>query len=256
MTDHPTAGARHDVLSWPLAARETSTRSALCVPVALRLVARVSSILDRFVAYSDGPARTPLLPCALLQTSPLWLPFGHRDQVPGDSPGYPSFHLFPVRPRPEPRRSTRQALPPSLQSLYSLLFLLPEGMRAGINRWAECSRCNGRRTDRLTIFTFLCIRCAAAAEKHSRLTPLPQFSPVLWERRQPRICEPRILLVPVPRVFGILGDHLPHAPLGPRGITGVAGNQMNVDMEDTLPRRHVHVHAHVVAVGTEIVSQR
>ena len=59
--------------------------------------------------------------------------------------------------------------------------------------------------------------------------------------------------MPIPGIIGLLGNDLPHAPLGMRGITRVAGNQMDVDMEDTLPRGSTHVHTYVVAVGIELV---
>ena len=45
----------------------------------------------------------------------------------------------------------------------------------------------------------------------------------------------QLLALPVPGVIGFLGNNLAHAPLWPRGITRVARNQMDVDVEDTLP---------------------
>ena len=65
----------------------------------------------------------------------------------------------------------------------------------------------------------------------------------------------QLLALPVPGVIGFLGNNLPHAPLRPRGITCVTGNQMDVDVEDTLPRGRTYINADVVAVGFEFVIQ-
>ena len=37
--------------------------------------------------------------------------------------------------------------------------------------------------------------------------------------------------------FGCIGNNLPNASFGTRGITRVVGNQMDVDMKDSLARR-------------------
>ena len=65
----------------------------------------------------------------------------------------------------------------------------------------------------------------------------------------------RLSVVPLPGVIGLLGNDLSHSPLGTGGITRVPGNQMDVDMEDTLPRGRTHVHTYVVAFGIEFVIQ-
>ena len=49
---------------------------------------------------------------------------------------------------------------------------------------------------------------------------------------------------------------MPHAPLGIIDITLVAGNDVNMDMEDTLPGRRPNINADVVAVGFELLVQQ
>ena len=49
---------------------------------------------------------------------------------------------------------------------------------------------------------------------------------------------------------------MPHAPLGILDITLVAGNDVNMDMEDTLPGRGPNIHTDVVAVGLELRVQQ
>ena len=49
---------------------------------------------------------------------------------------------------------------------------------------------------------------------------------------------------------------MPHAPLGIIDITLVAGNDVNMDMEDTLPGRRPNINADVVAIGFELLVQQ
>ena len=49
---------------------------------------------------------------------------------------------------------------------------------------------------------------------------------------------------------------MPHAPLGIFDITLVAGNDVNMDMEDTLPGRRPNINADVVAVGFKLFVQQ
>ena len=49
---------------------------------------------------------------------------------------------------------------------------------------------------------------------------------------------------------------MPHAPLGIFDIALVAGNDVNMDMEDTLPGRRPNINADVVAVGLELLVQQ
>ena len=49
---------------------------------------------------------------------------------------------------------------------------------------------------------------------------------------------------------------MPHASLGIIDITLVAGNDVNMDMEDTLPGCRPNIHANVVAVGIELLVQQ
>ena len=49
---------------------------------------------------------------------------------------------------------------------------------------------------------------------------------------------------------------MPHTPLGIIDITLVAGNDVNMDMEDTLPGRRPYVNADVVAVGLKLLVQQ
>ena len=49
---------------------------------------------------------------------------------------------------------------------------------------------------------------------------------------------------------------MPHAPLGIINITLVAGNDVNMDMQDTLPGRRPNIHADVVAIGFELLVQQ
>ena len=46
---------------------------------------------------------------------------------------------------------------------------------------------------------------------------------------------------------------MPHAPLGILDIPRVAGNDVNMDMVDTLPGRWPHVYADIVAVRLELL---
>ena len=57
------------------------------------------------------------------------------------------------------------------------------------------------------------------------------------------------------RVISLPGQHMPHAPLGIRGITFVTGDHMNMDMVDTLSRGGIDISAYVVAIGTEFFVQ-
>ncbi len=56
--------------------------------------------------------------------------------------------------------------------------------------------------------------------------------------------------------MSLLGNHMPHAPLRIIDITLVAGNDVNMDMEDTLPGRRPNINADVVAVGFELLVQQ
>ena len=56
--------------------------------------------------------------------------------------------------------------------------------------------------------------------------------------------------------MSLLGDHMPHAPLGVFDIALVAGNDVNMDMQDTLARRRPNIHANVVTVGLELLVQQ
>lgn len=49
---------------------------------------------------------------------------------------------------------------------------------------------------------------------------------------------------------------MPHASLGIIHIALVAGNDVNMDMEDTLPGRRPNINADVVAVGLELLVQQ
>ena len=49
---------------------------------------------------------------------------------------------------------------------------------------------------------------------------------------------------------------MPHAPLGIIDITLVAGNDVNMDMQDTLPGRRPNINADVVAVGIKFLVQQ
>ena len=49
---------------------------------------------------------------------------------------------------------------------------------------------------------------------------------------------------------------MPHAPLGILDISLVAGNDVNMDMEDALPGRGPNIHTDVVAVGLELRVQQ
>jgi len=60
---------------------------------------------------------------------------------------------------------------------------------------------------------------------------------------------------PVPRVVGLLGNDLPHASLGMRGISRITRNQMNMHMKNTLPRGRTDIYAYVVAIGLEFFIQ-
>lgn len=49
---------------------------------------------------------------------------------------------------------------------------------------------------------------------------------------------------------------MPHTPLGILNITLVAGNDLNVHMEDTLPGRRPYVNADVVTIGAKLLVQQ
>ena len=49
---------------------------------------------------------------------------------------------------------------------------------------------------------------------------------------------------------------MPHAPLGIIDITLVAGNDVNMDVENTLPGCRPNINADVVAVGFELLVQQ
>ena len=49
---------------------------------------------------------------------------------------------------------------------------------------------------------------------------------------------------------------MPHSPPGIFDITLVAGNEVNMDMKDTLPGRRPHVYADIVAAGVELRVQQ
>ncbi len=57
-------------------------------------------------------------------------------------------------------------------------------------------------------------------------------------------------------VMSLLGNHMPHAPLGVFDITRVAGNDVNMDMQNTLTGRRPHVYADIVAVRIELIVQQ
>lgn len=49
---------------------------------------------------------------------------------------------------------------------------------------------------------------------------------------------------------------MPHPPLGILNITLVAGNDVNMDMQDTLPSRRPHVNTDIVAIRLEFLVQQ
>ena len=49
---------------------------------------------------------------------------------------------------------------------------------------------------------------------------------------------------------------MPYAPLGVLDITLVTGNDVNMNMEDTLPSRRPNIYADVVAVRLELLVQQ
>ncbi len=48
---------------------------------------------------------------------------------------------------------------------------------------------------------------------------------------------------------------MPHAPLGVLNVPFVAGNEVDMDMEDTLPGRRSHVNADIVTIRLEFLIQ-
>jgi len=65
-------------------------------------------------------------------------------------------------------------------------------------------------------------------------------------------CGSNLILSHLARVMCLLREHMPHAPLGILNITLIAGNDVNVRMENTLPGCSSHVNANIVAVGIEL----
>ena len=49
-----------------------------------------------------------------------------------------------------------------------------------------------------------------------------------------------------------LPSHVPHSPLGILNITLVAGNDVNMYVEDTLPGRRPYINADIIAVGLKL----
>ena len=49
---------------------------------------------------------------------------------------------------------------------------------------------------------------------------------------------------------------MPHASLGIFDIALVAGNDVNMDMEDTLPSCRPNIHTNIIAVGIELLVQQ
>ena len=70
-----------------------------------------------------------------------------------------------------------------------------------------------------------------------------RFDPTLRER----LLSPRTS----PLVMSLLKQDLSHPALRIRRITRVAGYQVDVDMEDALPRCRIYIDAHVIPVGVE-----
>jgi hypothetical protein len=56
--------------------------------------------------------------------------------------------------------------------------------------------------------------------------------------------------------MSLSGNHMPHIPLWIFDITLVAGNDVNMDMEDTLLGRRPHVYADIVTAGVELRVQQ
>jgi len=55
--------------------------------------------------------------------------------------------------------------------------------------------------------------------------------------------------------MSLLWDHMAHAPLGILDVTQVARDEVNMDMEYTLPSRRSYVNADIVTVGLEFLVQ-
>ena len=51
----------------------------------------------------------------------------------------------------------------------------------------------------------------------------------------------------------LLRYHMPHPTLGVLNIPLVAGNDMNVDMEDTLSSRWPYVNANIITIGIKLL---
>lgn len=54
----------------------------------------------------------------------------------------------------------------------------------------------------------------------------------------------------------LLWYHVPYPPLGILNITLVAGNDVNMDMQNTLPCRRPYVHTDIVTIGLELLVQQ
>src|SRR5512139_986251 len=55
--------------------------------------------------------------------------------------------------------------------------------------------------------------------------------------------------------MSLLWNHMAHPPLGILNVPFVAGDEVNMDMEDALPGRRPHVNADIVAIRLEFHIQ-
>ena len=53
--------------------------------------------------------------------------------------------------------------------------------------------------------------------------------------------------------MSLIWDHMSHSPLGILHVPFVAGDDVNMDMEDTLPGRRSYINADIVAIRTELL---
>ena len=58
------------------------------------------------------------------------------------------------------------------------------------------------------------------------------------------------------RVMSLLWNHMPHSPLGIFNVPFVAGNEVNMDMENTLPGRRSNINADIVAIRIKLIINK
>ena len=126
----------------------------------------------------------------------------------------------------------------------------PRGFIADVALCIRWHLCGGQKTC-LAFWNYGSGFWCVAHGHHSLMVDTGEFKTVC-QPLPPKLTK----LYPLTRVMPLIGNHMPYAPLGIINITLIAGNDVDMDMKNTLPGRSPDINADVVAVGLKLLVQQ